>query len=73
VANNSMRILIDEAKAIEERLKLDKDPFIIATGRIFPGAVLNIKKSVKKIERPIDNAKFFEDSMDKTIKFVAAV
>lgn len=72
-ANAGFRKLAEEAKAIEERLKLDKEPFIIASGRIYPGAVLNIKKSVKKIERPIDNAKFFEDSMDKTIKFVAAV
>lgn len=72
-ANTNLRKLVDEAKAIDERLKLDKEPFIIASGRIYPGAVLNIKKSVKKIERPIDNAKFFEDAMDKTIKFVAAI
>ena len=71
--NTNLRKLAEEAKGIEERVKLDKEPFIIASGRIYPGAVLNIKKSVKKIERPIDNAKFFEDSMDKTIKFVAAV
>ncbi len=72
-ANANLRKLSDEAKLIEERLKLDREPFIIASGRIYPGAVLNIKKSVKKIERSIDNAKFFEDAMDKSIKFVAAV
>jgi uncharacterized protein (DUF342 family) len=72
-ANASLRKLAEEAKGIEERLKFDKEPVIIATGRVYPGVVLNIKKSVRKIERAVDNAKFFEDSMDKTVKFVAAI
>ncbi len=72
-ANSAMRKLFEDGKEIESRLKLDKEPFVIAKGRIYPGAVLNIKKSVKKIERSVDNAKFYEDPMDKTVRFVAAV
>jgi len=72
-ANASLQKLTAEAKGIEERLKLDREPNITARGRVYPGVVLNIKKSVRKIDRAVDNAKFYEDQLDKTIKFVAAM
>jgi hypothetical protein len=58
---------------IEERLKLEREPFIIVKGRIFPGTILNIKKSVRKIDTPIDNAKFYEDPEEKAIRFISAI
>lgn len=72
-ANSTMQKLVGEAREIDSRLKLEREPYIIAKGRVFPGAVLNIKKSVKKVDRAIDNAKFYEDQLDKTIRFVPAV
>ncbi len=71
-ANAVMKKLSEEAKAIEEKMKFEKEPVIIATNRVYPGVVINIKKSVKKIDRAIENVKFFEDQLDKTVRFVAA-
>jgi uncharacterized protein (DUF342 family) len=59
-------------KVIEEKNKLEREPYIIATNRIFPNVVINVKKSVKKTDNPIDNVKFYEDQLDKSVRFVAA-
>jgi len=72
-ANTSLKKLIEEAKAIEEKLKLDREPFIIATNRIYPGVVVNVRRSVKKIEKIIENVKFYEDQLDKSVRYVAAI
>ena len=71
-ANGSLKKLIEEAKAIEEKMKLDKEPAIIATNKVFPGVVINVRKSVKKIDRLVENVKFYEDQLDKSVRFVAA-
>jgi len=72
-ANTALKKLFDEAKVIEEKLKLDREPYIIATGKVFPGVVINVKKSVKKIEKTIENVKFYEDQLDKSVRFIAAI
>jgi uncharacterized protein (DUF342 family) len=72
-ANAALQKLIEESWGIEERLKLEREPFIIVKGRIFPGTILNIKKSVRKIDTPIDNAKFYEDPEEKAIRFISAI
>lgn len=72
-ANKEMKKLIEESKEIEERNKPDNEPFIKVSNKIFGGVVLNVKKSVKKIEKPIDNVKFFEDPMEKAIRITTAV
>jgi uncharacterized protein (DUF342 family) len=72
-ANASLKKLVEEAKAIEEKLKFEREPVIIVTNKIYPGVVVNVKKSVKKIDHIIENAKFYEDLLDKSIRFIAAV
>ena len=67
-----MKKLIEEAKAIEEKMKFEKEPVIIVTNKVYPGVVVNVKKSVKKIDHIIDNVKFYEDQLDKSVRFVAA-
>jgi uncharacterized protein (DUF342 family) len=71
-ANNNLKKLIEEAKLIEEKMKLEKEPVIIATNKVYPGVVVNVRKSVKKIDRLIENVKFYEDQLDKSVRFVAA-
>jgi uncharacterized protein (DUF342 family) len=71
-ANASLKKLIEEAKAIEEKMKFEKEPVIIVTNKVYPGVVVNVKKSVKKIDHIIDNVKFYEDQLDKSVRFVAA-
>lgn len=71
-ANRDMKKLIEESKEIEARNKPDKEPFIKVSNKIFGGVVLNVKKSVKKIEKPIENVKFFEDPMEKAIRITTA-
>jgi len=72
-ANRDMKKLIEEAKDIEVRNKPDREPFVIVTNKIHGGVLLNIKKSVKKIEQSIENVKFFEDPTEKTIRLTSAV
>ncbi len=71
-ATSSLKKLTEEAKVIEEKMKLEKEPVIIVTNKIFPGVVVNVKKSVKKIDHVIENVKFYEDQLDKSVRFVAA-
>ena len=68
-----LKELVDKSKQVQEKLKLERDPGIIIREKIFPGTVLNIKKSVRKIEKPVENAKFYEDPTDKIIRFTSAV
>ena len=71
-ANASFKKVAEEVKIIEEKNKLERDPVIIATNRVFPNVVINVKKSVKKTDKSIDNVKFYEDQLDKSVRFVAA-
>lgn len=71
--SKDMKKLIEESKDIESRNKPDKEPYIKVSNKIFGGVIVNVKKSVKKIEKPIDNVKFFEDPMEKTIRITTAV
>jgi len=72
-ANRDMKKLIEQAKEIEVRNKPDREPFVVVTNKIHAGVVLNIKKSVKKIEQSVENVKFFEDPTEKTIRLTSAV
>jgi len=71
-SNSALKKLYEEAKDIEEKLKFDRDPIIIATNKIYPGVVINVKKSVKKVDHIIENVKFYEDQLDKSVRFVSA-
>ncbi|HOP62529.1 MAG TPA: FapA family protein [Spirochaetota bacterium] len=72
-ANASLQKLLEESWAIEGKLKFEKEPAIIVKGRIFPGSVVNVKKSVRKIETPLDNVKLYEDPEDKSVRFISAI
>jgi len=71
-SNRELKSLVQTSQEIQSKLKLEREPYIIVYERIFPGAVLNVKKSVRKIEKSIENAKFYEDQNDKLIRFTAA-
>jgi len=70
--NKKLKELSLQGKEVEAKLKLDKEPYIVIHNKIYPGTTLNIKKSVRKIDEVIDNAKFFEDMETKTIRYTAA-
>ncbi len=72
-AGASLKKIMEEIKEIEERMRLEKEPVIIAANRVYPGVVINVKKSVKKIEKMVENAKFYEDQLDKSVHFISAI
>jgi uncharacterized protein (DUF342 family) len=71
--NKRLKELVEKNREIQEQLKLDREPSIVIREKTFPGTVLNIKKSVRKIESIVENAKFYEDPTDKVIRFTSAV
>lgn len=72
-ANAALQKLLEESWGIEARLKLEREPAVIVRGRIFPGSIVNVKKSVRKIETPLDNVKLYEDPEDKSVRFLSAI
>ncbi len=68
-ANSSLKKFFAEQKEIESRMKLLEEPAVKSSGTVYSGVVLSVKKSVKKLESPIENVRFFEDSEDKVIRF----
>lgn len=72
-SNKKLKELVEESKKVQEKLVLNQEPFIIIKHKAFPGTVLNIKKQVRKIDKEIENVKFYEDKTDKTIRFTSAV
>ncbi|MFC1669181.1 DUF342 domain-containing protein [Spirochaetota bacterium] len=70
--NKELKSLTEQSKEIEQKLKLDQDPVIAIKDKIYPGVVLNIKKSVRKVEERMDNVKFYEDPEEKVIRFTSA-
>ncbi len=72
-SNKELKRNIELAKEIQDRLKLEKEPHVIIKEKAYPGTVINIKKSVRKIDKAMDNVKFYEDSEEKIIRFMPAV
>ncbi|MCL2156149.1 MAG: FapA family protein [Leptospirales bacterium] len=72
LANAALKKIAEELKELEEKAKLERDPVVIGTNKIFPGVIINIKKNIRKVDKAIDNVKFYEDPSDKSIKFIAA-
>jgi len=72
-ANAALQKQLEESWEIEARLKLEREPAVIVRGRIFPGSIVNVKKSVRKIETPLDNVKLYEDPEDKSVRFISAL
>lgn len=71
--NAVLQKLLEESWEIEGRLKLEREPAVVVKGRIFPGVVVNVKKSVRKIESPLDNVRLYEDPEDKSVRFISAI
>jgi hypothetical protein len=72
-ANAALQKLLEESWEIEARLKLEREPAVVVRVRLFPGSIVNIKKSVRKIETPLDNVKLYEDPEDKSVRFISAL
>ncbi len=72
-SNKELKRLNEVSKDIQDKLKLDREPSIIIMDKAFPGTILNIKKSVRKIDKEVTNAKYYEDPDEKVIRFTAAV
>ncbi len=70
--NKELKELAAKIQEVQEGLKLDREPVVIVTNKVYPGTILNIKKSVRKIDKPATNAKFYEDPEEKAIRFTAA-
>ena len=71
--NGRLKELNAQCTTVEEKLKLDEEPVIFIYDKIFPGTTLNIKKSVRKIEQELSNARFYEEPTEKMIRFTAAI
>jgi len=72
-SNRELKQFMEKSKEIQQKLNLEQEPVIVVKDKIYPGTVLNIKKSVRKIDRPLDNVRFFEDAEDKLIRFTSAI
>ena len=68
-----MASLFTAFKVAEEKLKLEKDPVIIITDTVFPGTEIFIKRRKKRIDKKMQNAKFYEDPEQKVIRMTSAV
>jgi len=71
-SNNKMAELNSSIQETQSKITLEREPCIIVKDTVYPGTVLNIKKSVRKIEKEMSNAKFYEDPDEKVIRFVSA-
>jgi len=71
--NAEMKKLIEQSKEIQDKLKLEREPCIIIKNKAYPNTIINIRKSTKRIDSPIDNVKYYEDPEDKIIRFSPAL
>ena len=71
--NSELKKFVEQSKEVQNKLKLDREPCIVVKNRVYPGTVLSIKKSIKRIDSPIDNVRYYEDPVEKVIRFSPAV
>ncbi len=67
--NKKVKELMEQVSKIEQKLILEEEPVIIIKDKIYPGTVLNIKKSKLEIEKEITNARFFESPEENVIQY----
>jgi uncharacterized protein (DUF342 family) len=72
-SNKELKQLVENSKEVQNKLRLEREPVIIIKNKAYPGTLINIKKSIKKIDSVIDNVKYYEDSNEKIIRFTPAV
>ncbi len=71
-SNRELKRLTENAKEIQGKLKLEREPGITIKNKAYPGTVINVKKSIKKIDKVFENVKFYEDPEEKIIRFTPA-
>ena len=71
--NKELKKLVEKSKEVQEKLKLDREPCIIIMNKAYPGTIISIKKSIKRLESPFDNVKYYEDPQEKIIRYSPAV
>ncbi len=72
-SNKELKTFSEEQAKIQSKLRLEREPYIIIKNKAYPGTVISIKKSVKKLDQVVDNVKYYEDPNDKIIRFTPAV
>jgi len=71
--NKELKKLTEKAREIQGKLKLEREPVIIIKNKAYPGTSVNVKKSIKKLDRVFENVKFYEDPEEKIIRFTPAI
>jgi uncharacterized protein (DUF342 family) len=71
--NKELKKFVEQSKEVQNKLRLDREPCIIIKNKAYPNTVISIKKSIKRIDSPIDNVKYYEDPEDKIIRFSPAL
>jgi 50S ribosomal subunit-associated GTPase HflX len=71
--NSELKKYLEQSREIQERLKLEREPCIIIKNKAYPGTIVSIKKSIKRVDSIIDNVKYYEDPEAKIIRFSPAV
>ncbi len=71
--NIELKKYVEQAKEVQSKLKLEREPYIVIKNKAHPGTVISVKKSIRRIDSPIENVKYFEDPEEKIIRFSAAV
>ncbi len=70
--NKELKVLMENARKVQQGLKLERDPVIRITDKVYPGTIISIKRSVKKIDSIASNVKYYEDPAEKIVRFTAA-
>ena len=70
--NKKINELTAHIDLIEKLLVLDSEPFILVHDKVWPGTIINIRKSKLSIDKIITNVRFKESEVDKTIQFTSA-
>lgn len=71
--NKELKTHMERSKEVQDKLRLEREPCIIIKNKAYPGTIISIRKSIKRIESMIDNVKYYEDPEEKIIRFSPAV
>jgi uncharacterized protein len=71
--NKELKTYIEQSREVQDKLRLEREPCIIIKNKAYPGTIISIKKSIKRIDSLIDNVKYYEDPEEKIIRFSPAV
>src|SRR4030067_814871 len=70
--NRELKKYVEQSKEVQDKLKLEREPCIIIKNKAYPGTVISIRKSIKRIDSPIDNVKYYEAPEEKIMRFSPA-